>query len=235
MRLSAPILALAVLWSCALGLSRPVAATPAVLCERAADRAAAEHGVPRDLMRAIALAETGTTRRGRYGPWPWTLNIAGEGRWFDSRAEARAVAEAAIAAGRRSTDIGCFQINWRWHGDGFRSIDAMLDPTTSADYAARFLKRLRGEAGDWVTAAGWYHSRTPAHAERYRGAVARALARIGAGDLPGPDARLAALAPEAASVPARTIPRSGNADPPAKGGVRLDGLRRAAGGLLRTP
>ncbi len=187
---------------------------PGDLCRAAARAAAERHGLPDGLLEAIALVETGTTRGGARGPWPWTLNIEGEGRWFDSRAEARRAAEAAIRAGRTSTDIGCFQINWRWHGEAFESVDAVLEPALGADYAARFLKGLAAEAGDWMTAAGWYHSRTEAHATRYRALVARLFE----GGAPPPEA-----------APAAPRPAPG---PAAPGGVRLTSLTPARGILL---
>ena len=159
-----------------------VAPWPGHLCIDAAREAAARHGVPADVMLAITLVETGTTRNGHRGPWPWTLNVAGAGAWFDSRAEASRAAERAIAGGNRSIDLGCFQINHRWHGMHFPDVGAMLDPAASADYAARFLAGLRAEAGDWTTAIGWYHSRTPGRADAFRARVKRAMQSLGDAD-----------------------------------------------------
>jgi len=188
------------------------APSPAALCRTAADRAAERHGVPPEILRAIALVETG---RGE-GPWPWTLNIAGTGVWLGSRGAARERAEAAIAGGETLVDLGCFQLNYHWHGAAFESVDAMLDPARSADYAARFLAGLAAEAGDWEIAAGHYHSRTPRHARRYRALVAAAVARGGVSSSP-------AARPEPPPALAAGI---------APGGVRLGLLTRARGGLL---
>lgn len=145
------------------------------LCRAAAVEAARRHGVPEDIMLAITLVETRRRTDGVAGPWPWTVNIAGEGFWFDTRRAALAKAEAALAGGQRSFDVGCFQLNFRWHGAGFPSIDAMFEPALAADYAARFLHDLFAESGDWMRAAGHYHSRTPDHSARYRRMVAAAL------------------------------------------------------------
>ncbi|WP_253913323.1 lytic transglycosylase domain-containing protein [Pseudoruegeria sp. HB172150] len=138
------------------------------LCERAAVITARESGVPLDVLRAIALTETGRQENGTLRPWPWTVNMEGKGEWFDTRAAALAYADTHFQAGARSFDIGCFQINYRWHGHAFVSIDAMFDPLANARYAADFLARLYSETGDWSLAAGAYHSRTPVHAESYR-------------------------------------------------------------------
>lgn len=147
-------------------------------CRNAAIRAAHAHGVPPRILIAITLVETGTTRNGARGAWPWTVNVAGAGAWFDSRAEALDHARAALQRGQTSFDAGCFQLNYRWHGKAFGSLDEMFDPAASGDYAARFLKSLHDETGDWVRAAGYYHSRTPRHATRYRKKVLETAERL---------------------------------------------------------
>lgn len=140
----------------------------AVICDLAAKRASRDHGVPLDVLRAITRTETGRNG-GKHGlqPWPWTVNMEGAGKWFDNEDEARTYVFAHFKRGARSFDVGCFQINYRWHGKAFESIDEMFDPVANADYAARFLKALHGEFGDWSKAAGAYHSRTPSYASRY--------------------------------------------------------------------
>lgn len=158
----AMIFANMLLWpSCA------TASQPAVLCENAAQQAATRHGVPLDVLRAVALVETGRARAGQWEPWPWAIHSAGQGHWFDSRAEATAYAKGRLNAGYRNVDLGCFQINYRWHGEEFSSVEAMMDPAKNADYAARLLAAHKARLGAWDLAAGAYHSATPQHARRY--------------------------------------------------------------------
>jgi len=181
-------------FAAALLASGPVASGPAAtsdspapaahLCEAAARRAAARTGVPLDVLRAIALAETGRPRAGRLAPWPWTANFAGAGRWFASRAELLDAARRFLARGRESFDLGCFQINYRWHGRAFASLAEMAEPDANAIYAARFLSGLHEEFGDWAAAAGAYHSRTPALALKYRARFARLRAGLSSGPSP---------------------------------------------------
>lgn len=165
----------------------PAGADPAGLCDAAALRASEATGVPLQVLQAIALTESGRSRGGRMRPWPWTINIAGEGRWFDSRAEAESHVRAQHEAGRRVIDIGCFQVNYRWHGAAFASAEAMFDPAENALYAARFLAGLEAELGSWEAAAGAYHSRTPALAERYRARFRTHLAALDDAPLPTAD------------------------------------------------
>lgn len=172
------------------------AATDAV-CERAARRAAAETGVPADILIAIARTETGRSRDGTVRAWPWAVNVAGRGAWFEDRAAALAHARGHRAAGVRNIDLGCFQINHRWHGAQFAGLAEMLDPLATARYAARFLRELHGETGDWVRAAGAYHSRTPHLAQAYLARFEARLAELAGASPPAP----AAAAPQAATDP----------------------------------
>ncbi|MBI6629397.1 transglycosylase SLT domain-containing protein [Pontibaca salina] len=139
----------------------------AALCDRAASTAAREHGIPLNVLQAISRVETGRLQQGVLQPWPWAVNMEGEGRWFENADAARAYVFKHFKAGARSFDVGCFQINYLWHGDAFRSIDAMFDPLLNARYAAKFLKELYQEFDDWPAAAGAYHSRTPRYARSY--------------------------------------------------------------------
>lgn len=145
------------------------------LCDAAARQASAEHDVPLELLRAIARAETGRQQDGALQPWPWAVNEGGKGHWFVSLAAAETHADATIAAGATNIDIGCFQLNYRWHGHAFRSVADMFDPLGNARHAAGFLAQLYRETGDWRLAAGAYHSRTPALAERYAARIDRLL------------------------------------------------------------
>lgn len=160
----------ALLFACAvllLPLALNAAGTVAV-CDRAANLAARQTGVPVSVLKAITRTETGRGTGTANEPWPWTVNMEGKGFWFETEKEALAYVDENFKRGARSFDVGCFQINYKWHGRHFTSIDAMFDPATNALYAARFLKTLREETDSWEAAAGAYHSRTPEYAERYK-------------------------------------------------------------------
>lgn len=161
-----------------------------LLCERAAVQAGQQMGVPVAVMQALTLTETGRRMDGRLRPWPWAINHAGDGQWFATEAEAQAYADRALSQGMRNFDVGCFQLNHRWHGDAFPDLATMFDPLGNALYAARFMREQYDRHGDWISAAGAYHSNTPEYAERYR----QRFAQLYAGDLPEPP-RLAAMEP----------------------------------------
>ena len=138
------------------------------LCIAAAENAANETGVPLPVLMAISLVETGRASSAGLKPWPWAVNQAGEGHWFPTPQAAIEFVEGQLDLGLRNFDIGCFQLNHRWHSKGFRSTEDMFDPTRNALYAAQFLREIHTELGDWSLAAAAYHSRTPDLADRYR-------------------------------------------------------------------
>ncbi len=153
-------------------------------CDRAARIAAAETGVPVNVLLAITRAETGRAENGRLVPWPWTVNMEGKGAWFPQKADALNFAQDRFDAGVRNFDVGCFQLNYRWHGKNFADIGQMFEPIENARYAADFLSRLFSETGDWSKAAASYHSRTPKYADRYLARFNRILARLPDGLVP---------------------------------------------------
>lgn len=174
------------------------ARTAAALCDDAAILAATETGVPVRILRALSRTETGRTHENAFGPWPWTVNHAGDGRWFSDRRSALAHAEGLRAQGVRNLDIGCFQINLRWHGHAFASVAQMFDPLANARYAAEFLTDLHREFGDWDAAVAAFHSRTPHFAARYMERFHRIYAAL------APDGQNHGPRPEAAPAPAST-------------------------------
>lgn len=187
-----------------LGMSallRPVLASESAssisaTCERVAEYAAQQSGVPVSVLKAISLTETGKKIDGKLRPWPWTVNMEGAGHWFDTLDEARTYVFKEFKRGARSFDIGCFQINYKWHNEHFSSIDEMFDPQANALYAAKFLSDLYAETGSWNAAAGAYHSRTKEHADRYSARFAELRQRFMGADAAG-EALAMNAAPEA--------------------------------------
>jgi hypothetical protein len=138
------------------------------LCDQAAKHAARQTGVPAEVLYALTRTETGRARKGRLQPWPWTVNIQGKGYWFATKSEALTFATLHFDSGARSFDVGCFQVNFRWHGEAFNSIADMFDPKMNAMYAAGFLSELKQVSQGWEDAAGAYHSRTPELKAKYQ-------------------------------------------------------------------
>lgn len=165
-RLILGALAMALVFASSARASRTIA-DPSSLCEEAIRFASDREQVPLSVLSAIALNESGRKGTGGFRAWPWTVNMEGKGVWFDGPDEALAYARREFDRGARSFDVGCLQINYRWHGQNFASIEQMFDPTSNAIYAARFLRALYAERGSWEAAAGAYHSLNPVFATPY--------------------------------------------------------------------
>jgi len=150
----------------------PTAATAGdeALCAAAIRRVEAEGRLPRGLLTAVALTESGRRdpESGTVGPWPWTADNGGDGRYFDSEAEAVGWVEELRRAGRQSVDVGCMQVNLMHHPDAFASLRQAFDPAANVAYGARFLTALHDETGSWDRAVERYHSAEPGVGEAYR-------------------------------------------------------------------
>ncbi|MBT8472468.1 MAG: transglycosylase SLT domain-containing protein [Marinicaulis sp.] len=149
------------------------------VCKNAAIAAEAKYNIPDKMLQAIALVETGHERNGVHSAWPWTVNNSGRGHYFKTQSEAVEYVKKNVFLKQSSVDIGCFQINAKWHGGAFSSAAKMLNPDDGADYAGAFLKSLFEEFGDWKIAASRYHSRNAIRAARYGHKIERAIADIG--------------------------------------------------------
>jgi hypothetical protein len=174
----APALLLALLLAAAGPPERP-GAEAWTACRQAIAAAEPASGLPPGLLLAIALVETGRAMpgSGRLEPWPWSLNVEGEGRTLPSRAAAIAEARALLAEGRRSIDIGCMQINLLHHPGAFASLEEGFEPAANIRYAIGFLRRLQARQGSWEAAIAAYHSGDPVRGGAYHRKVA--LARLG--------------------------------------------------------
>ncbi len=174
-RRALPALFAAALLGSAGGAWAQASPAPWTACGDAAAAAEQAAGIPPGLLLAIGKVESGRADpgTGRVTPWPYAVNVAGAGRHFADRAAAIGHVRQAQAAGARSIDVGCFQVNLLHHPGAFATLDNAFDPALNAGYAARFLAGLRASAGSWEVAAGQYHSLTAGFAEPY---AARVLA-----------------------------------------------------------
>ncbi|WP_353475660.1 lytic transglycosylase domain-containing protein (plasmid) [Salipiger sp. H15] len=141
--------------------------TPSGVCIREILRAQLRHQIPGNLLLGIGLQESGMMHEGELTIWPWTANADGDGRYFNNPETAASWVRARKADGVTSIDVGCMQVNLRWHPDAFVSLEHGFDPARNVDYAARLLVSLYEQTGDWVEAAGRYHSATPEYQQVY--------------------------------------------------------------------
>ena len=159
----------------------PVALSPqatvsiAKLCTEQTSRLEQSEQIPSNLLTAISLTETGRWQKGSREilAWPWTVTAHGRGQHFDTKQEALLEVEILMTQGVRNIDVGCMQINLKYHDDAFTSIAEAMDPKANTAYAAKFLKKLYEQKKDWMKAAGAYHSATPDKNLKYRTKLVR--------------------------------------------------------------
>jgi soluble lytic murein transglycosylase-like protein len=108
-------------------------------------QAAVHEGIPRELLVAIAGAESGFH--------PWALNIEGRQVYCRSREEAERLLSTVD-----KVDIGLMQINWPFWGPRLGlSKSQLLEPRTNLLYGARILKQSLAGAGDiWLRISNYH-------------------------------------------------------------------------------
>jgi hypothetical protein len=145
------------------------------VCRQAAAAIELDRRLPRMMLSTISLIETGKWIRGTREnvAWPWTINAQGKSHFYRTKRAAIEAVKQLQAQGFRSIDVGCMQINLRYHPDAFASLEDAFDPRLNVSYAAEFLQTLRKQGRTWNTAIGYYHSRTRAHYLPYQRKVQR--------------------------------------------------------------
>jgi hypothetical protein len=153
-----------------LAVVRPPVVDPATQCETAVLSAELAGRLPPRLLQAISVTESGRTDpvRGTSRAWPWTINAEGEGQFLETRQAAIAAVKSLLARGVQSIDVGCLQVNLKYHPRAFASLEEAFDPRANALYAAHFLNALYADGKDWTRAIAAYHSETPALGDAYR-------------------------------------------------------------------
>ncbi len=139
------------------GQEAATASTPD--CMALARAAEGRHGLPDGILQSISTVEASRIQSdGSYRAWPWTLNDSGKGLFFDNREQVLDYLDTHMTNPDTSIDIGCMQINTKWHGAFFETLDEMLDPASNIAYAAGFLTDLYYAHGSWNEAIRHYHS-----------------------------------------------------------------------------
>jgi hypothetical protein len=142
-----------------IGTSAIIYASVTELCDSSIESVAQTTSVPKEVLYKIARLETGRRVKGEHVSWPWSLNNAGKGYFLETKTAALNKLGDLIALGEKNVDVGCMQLNLRWHARYFDSLEEMVSPTENVSYAAKFLEQLYKETGSWEKAVKFYHSR----------------------------------------------------------------------------
>ena len=133
------------------------------------------YNLPKDILHSISLQETRKPHsRHQIGVvWPWTINVEGKGFHFKTKKDAVRFAKDQLKKGKASIDVGCMQINLKYHPDAFASLDQAFSPRKNIAYAAQLLKSHYERVRNWDKAVGLYHSSTHDRASNYQASVSR--------------------------------------------------------------
>ena len=141
------------------------------VCANAALRAENDYQIKPELLQTIAMVESGRwdKKLHRRVAWPWTIQSNGRGYYYQTKAEAVAAVKALQAKGIQNIDVGCMQINLKYHGKAFNSVEEALDPNKNVAYGARFLRKLYQSNGhNWQKTAMQYHSKNHTKGINYK-------------------------------------------------------------------
>jgi hypothetical protein len=161
-------------------ISHPVLAIDAgptsgghLLCENGTHKAETSEQIPNRLLAAISLRETGrwAGQQKRSLSWPWTVTVKGRGHYMASKGEAIAFVRRLQAENVRNIDVGCMQVNLKYHPHAFANLHAAFDPHGNTLYAAKFLSQLREDHGSWQKAIRYYHSNNAKRGAAYQDSV----------------------------------------------------------------
>ena len=150
--------------------SMPIEADVSELCSLSAARMEEKYYIKDHLLQTISSVETGNWNyeEGRFVSWPWTINVNGKGYRFKTKEAAIAKVKQLQSEGVESIDVGCMQVNLKYHKKAFASLDDAFNPDKNMEYGAKFLSKLYKKQGSWQKAAMAYHSKVPARGLRYK-------------------------------------------------------------------
>ncbi|GAB4165988.1 MAG: hypothetical protein Tsb006_5490 [Rickettsiaceae bacterium] len=133
------------------------------------------YNLPPNILHAISLQETqkAHSKHNINVVWPWTINVEGKGFHFRNKNEALRFVKAQMREGKSSIDVGCMQINLKYHPDAFVSLEQAFSPRRNVAYAARLLRQHYEKHGSWKKAVGYYHSSTEHRALDYQASVSK--------------------------------------------------------------
>ena len=131
------------------------------LCENTIESIETQTDIPKGLLLGIGKAEAIRKIKNKFVIWPWTLNHNGKSMFFDTKKQMRNYVFKNLKRNDFNIDVGCMQINIKWHKNNFKKISDMFEVNPNISYAASFLQQLKNKYGSWDKAIKHYHSSDP--------------------------------------------------------------------------
>ena len=130
-------------------------------CEKTIENIELQTDIPKGLLLGIGKAEAIRKINNKYIIWPWTVNHAGKSMFFETKKQMRNYVSKNLKKNDFNIDVGCMQINIKWHKNNFKKIADMFEVSPNISYAASFLLQLKNKHGSWDRAIKRYHSSDP--------------------------------------------------------------------------
>ena len=138
------------------------------ICEKQIIEIERQINIPKGLLKAIGLTESGRyIEKSKKVIWPWTINYKKKSLFFESKSQMLKFLESKVKKGNYDLDVGCMQINLKWHGKYFKKISDSIDPKINISYATSFLFKLKSDFKTWTEAIKRYHSSKPSKNIKY--------------------------------------------------------------------
>ena len=131
------------------------------ICENTIESVEIQTEIPKGLLLGIGKAEAIRKTKNKFVIWPWTINHAGKSMFFDTKKQMRNYVFKNLKRNDLNMDVGCMQINIKWHKNNFKKISDMFEVNPNISYAASFLQQLKNKHGSWDNAIKHYHSSDP--------------------------------------------------------------------------
>ena len=133
-----------------------------LVCEKIIKNIESLTEIPEGLLLGIGKTEAGRIiDKKELKVWPWTVNHAGKSLFFDNKKQMKNYVLKRLKKGDNNLDVGCMQINLKWHKHNFKEVNDMISPEPNISYAASFLIQLKNKYGNWNEAIKHYHSSDP--------------------------------------------------------------------------
>ena len=131
-------------------------------CEKVIETIEDLTDIPKNLLLSIGKSESGRIlKNNKHVIWPWTVNHAGKSLFFDTKNQMKKYVLKHVKKQDYNLDVGCMQINLKWHKNNFKKISDMFAVEPNVSYAASFLLQLKNKHGSWDKAIKHYHSSDP--------------------------------------------------------------------------
>lgn len=141
-----------------------------------------KYGIPKGVLEAISLKETGVKHPEHTAPVPnpWAVCVNSPkvlSQFFTAKELAMNFVYSQLLSGNNNIDVGCMQINLRSHPKAFRTLNDAFNPHKNIDFAASLLRKHYDRLGNWKQAIAHYHSASSL-GKAYSDDVMRILGRL---------------------------------------------------------